>query len=105
VLEVTTTGRYFSISWSRNRVTAGLPASDQLFVNFGEVYVAESTTLQDLGRYEVVLIPAPNSNQSASSIVGFDVISPGMYRAPCIYFHSGLEWCTVFPKIEARFLI
>ncbi len=85
VLEVRTTGRYFFTSWSRNGIGTGLPGS---FVHFGEVYVAENTTMEDLGRYEVVLNPAPSSDQILSTRIRFDVILPGTVFRSCACTNS-----------------
>lgn len=93
MLEVRTTGRYSSTEWSRNGVTAGqplFPVSAQSFADFGEVYVAETTTMGDLGVYEVVLDPAPDSGQRVPSRLRFDVISPG--RAYSV-FSCNSEFC------------
>lgn len=95
VLEVRATGRYSSTEWGRNGITAGqplFPVSAQSFAHFGEVYVAETTTMGDLGVYEVVLDPAPDSGQRVPSRLRFDVISPGSLVAYSV-FSCNSEFC------------
>ena len=76
-LEVRTTGRYFFTQWTRN----GNPLDNQLpnYAHFGEIYFVENTGVQDLGAYEVTVVRAQNSDQTAVNInVLLTVVSPGM---------------------------
>ena len=74
VLEVRTTGRFFSQQWSRNGSTLVAP---QQFVDFGDVYISTSTTTADLGTYELSLITASGSCQTSPATIIFKVIEPG----------------------------
>ena len=76
MLEIRTTGKYFFSQWTRN----GDTNFDHLpnFFHFGEVYVAKSTSILDLGIYEVHLATAPSSGQDDPDPVQITVISPGM---------------------------
>ena len=81
VLEISNTGRYRFTSWARNGELAGIPSSGfqpffESFAHFGEVYYAESTTMEDLGIYEATLEAAPMSSQTPVDIF-FDVILLG----------------------------
>ena len=74
VLEVRTTGRFFSQQWSRNGSTLVAP---QQFLDFGDVYITTSTTTADLGTYELSLITASGSGQTSPDTIIFNVIEPG----------------------------
>ena len=98
MLEVRTTGRYSSTEWNRNGIRAGLPrfsVSVQSFVGFGDVYIVEATTMDDLGKYDVGLAPAPSSSQTAPSRLSFDVVSPGMalFHSELCAKHISCRWC------------
>lgn len=80
VLEIKTAGRYSSIEWRKNGIVAGqssFPVSAQSFAQFGEVYVVENTATEDLGVYDVILNPAPHSNQSTPAGIRFTVLPLG----------------------------
>ncbi len=72
VLQVRTSGRYLSIQWVVNGV---IPTTPERFVHFNEVYIRGTTTVSDLGLYEVSL--ALNSGQQAPDEVEFLVIESG----------------------------
>ena len=81
VLEISNTGRYLFTQWARNAEIAGIPSSGfqpspKFFVQFGEVYFAENTTMEDLGIYEATLEPALSSGQMLVEVF-FNVISLG----------------------------
>ena len=82
VLEVRATGRYNFIEWSRNGAsfaTAGAfqPQIPEEFPHFYEIYVHEPTTTDDLGLYEVYLVPS--LGQQSPDEVDIAVTSPGRY--------------------------
>jgi hypothetical protein len=77
VLEVMGTGRYLAIQWARNGEIRGVPGSafsppQQSFTHFGEVYFVEETSVNDVGRYELVLY-----RSTVSTRVRFDVLLQG----------------------------
>ena len=58
VLEVTTTGRYNFIQWTKNRDPAGFgdfQVTADNFAHFGEIYVQEETSMDDITVYSVDL--------------------------------------------------
>ena len=80
MLEVRATGRYKFIDWSRNGASfasggAFQPQIPQEFPHFYEIYVHEPTNTDDLGLYEVNLVPS--LGQQATNEVDIAVISPG----------------------------
>ena len=76
VLEIETSGRFRFVQWLRNGNPAFLPGDAPNFVHFGEVFYDDETSMQDLGLFETVVEPAPNSGQPIPR-VAFTVISPG----------------------------
>ena len=76
MVEIRTTGRYFFSQWTRNG-KAGFNSLPNFF-HFGEVYVAENTSVLDLGSYEISLTIAPESGQSPVIIAQIAVLSPGI---------------------------
>ena len=81
VLEISNTGRYLFTQWARNGELAGIPSSGfqpffESFAHFGEVYYAESTTMEDLGIYEATVEATPGSGQMFVEVL-FGVISLG----------------------------
>ena len=57
VLEVSASGGYSGIVWSRDGVALGstaAPASLSEFTNFFEIFVREPTTTSDYGQYDVM---------------------------------------------------
>ena len=95
VLEVRATGRYNFINWKRNGAsfTSGgtfQPQIPEEFPHFYEIYVHEPTTTDDVGLYEVDLVPS--QGQQAPDEVEFAVATPGrgtilshfsVYTFPC----------------------
>ena len=80
VLEVRATGRYNFIEWFRNGASfsaggAFRPQIPKEFPHFFEIYVRESTTTDDLGLYEVYLVPS--LGQQSPDEVEFSVATPG----------------------------
>ena len=80
VLEVRATGRYNFINWNRNGISfasggAFQPQIPEEFPHFYEIYVHEPTTTDDLGVYEVDLVPS--QGQPAPNEVDIAVIPPG----------------------------
>ena len=80
VLEVRATGRYNFINWKRNGASfasggAFQPQIPEEFPHFYEIYVHEPTNTDDLGLYEVELVPS--LGQQATNEVDFAVITPG----------------------------
>ena len=75
VLEIITSGRYSSSVWARNGSSQGsseFAPSPSAFVHFGDIYHVPSTSVQDLGVYDVTL-----SRQQGSRSTNFIVIAPG----------------------------
>ena len=80
MLEVRATGRYNFINWKRNGVSfasggAFQPQILKEFPHFFEIYVHEPTNTDDLGLYEVELVPS--QGQQPINEVDIAVISPG----------------------------
>ena len=80
MLEVRATGRYNFIDWKRKGASfasggAFQPQIPEEFPHFYEIYVHELTTTDDLGLYEVELVPS--LGQQATNEVDFAVITPG----------------------------
>ena len=80
-MEVRTTGQYNFIDWRRNGESFTTnetfqPEIPQEFPNFFEIYVREPTTTDDLGVYEVKLVPF-QGQQAPLHVVEFAVILPG----------------------------
>jgi hypothetical protein len=74
VLEIRTSGGYRRTRWSKEEnLEPFLP--DESLTHFGEIYFAENTSLDDLGRYSVYLEPQPGQIQTSN--VSFLVISYG----------------------------
>ncbi len=73
VLQVRASGRYFNIEWSVNGVFITTPVTR--FVHFREVYIRDTTSMSDLGLYEVGL--AETGGQAVPDEVEFFVIEPG----------------------------
>ena len=76
MLEVSTSGGYSGIVWSRDGNplgTTAVPASLSEFTNFFEIFVREPTTTSDYGAYDVVY--------SGQGGVGIEilVVPPGKY--------------------------
>ena len=76
MLEVSTSGGYSGIVWSRDGNPLGtiaVPASLSEFTNFFEIFVREPTTTSDYGAYDVVY--------SGQGGVGIEilVVPPGKY--------------------------
>lgn len=82
VLEVRATGRYRSLSWSRNGIiegNAGFRVSNENFAHFGEVYVKDNTNMADLGLYEMEVNPNPiYADQTKPPKITFFVILLGI---------------------------
>ena len=80
VLEVRTFGRYNFIQWIRNGNVAGLsgfPAMTGVnYAHFTEIYVNDSTSMTDLGVYEVEMNTFPG--QVRPDVVTFILIAPGI---------------------------
>ena len=76
VLEIRTSGRFFFIQWIRNANPVFLFNDAPNFVHFGEVFYDDETSMQDLGSFEAVVEPAPNSGQPIRR-VDFTVMSSG----------------------------
>ena len=76
VIELRTTGGYFFVEWSRNGNQLALPVES--FVDFGEIYVKDHTSMSDLGEYRATYALASGQQFSTSEIrVVFFVIAPG----------------------------
>ena len=75
VLEVSASGGYSSIVWSRDGNALGTPAAPAVlseFTHFFEIFVREPTTTSDIGLYDI-------SYSGAGAIgAGIIVTSPGM---------------------------
>ena len=79
VLEVKATGRYNYIKWTKNGNSAGsddFPVTSDNIFHFGEVFVQNETTLDDLQVYGAELIPHPG--QTAPKRVEIVAIQGGM---------------------------
>ena len=76
VLEIRTSGRFWFIQWLRNADPLFLFNNAPNFVHFGEVFYDDETTMDDLGLFETVVEPAPNSGQPIRR-VDFTIVSPG----------------------------
>ena len=85
VLQIRSTGAYQSINWFRNGqmllgATGPLPDT---FVHFGDIYVVDDTTVDDLGVYEVYLT-GKSSLQRTSNVTYFVAVEQGKQ----LYQHS-----------------
>ena len=91
VIETRASGGYRQLDWNKNAnaftLAQGQPftVTIQEFPNFFEIFVREPTTANDLGLYEVDLIP--NSGQAQVPEVDFIVTpySKCMYGTLCIF--------------------
>lgn len=73
VIETQTSGGYLEILWTKD----GNSPSSNVYINFGQTFLVESTNMADLGRYGVTLIPFPGSLQQFPPEIFFDVILHG----------------------------
>ena len=105
VLEIRATGQYNFINWKRNGAsfTSGGAFQAQIpeeFPHFFEIYVHEPINTDDLGLYEVELVPSPG--QQAPDEVDIAVIAPGRENIliPIYYsiFHR-IHFLAVDPNI------
>ena len=95
VLEISTTGRYFSTQWRRNGIPAGLTGftpSSESFVHFGEIYSIENTTLEDVTAYDVKLLTYPNSAQVTPPQLNFTVKIPSKYAIFTVLLTSPVSY-------------
>ena len=87
VLETRASGGYRQFDWTKNgeafTTAAGQPftVTIQEFPNFFEIFVREPTTANDLGVYEVDLIP--NAGQAQVPEVDFIVTQYSKYTVVC----------------------
>ena len=94
MLEVSSTGRYNFIEWNRNGASfasggAFQPQIPKEFPHFYEIYVHEPTNTDDLGLYEVVLVPSPG--QQSPDDVDIAVITPGRRTILTPISHSSVH--------------
>ena len=97
-------GRYNFITWNRNGASfssggAFKPQIPEEFPHFFEIYVREPTNTNDLGVYEVDLVPS--QGQQAPEEAEFAVISPGRETILTPISHSSvhsIHFLTVDPN-------
>ena len=77
VIEVRTTGGSRFVGWSRNG--RPLPFLPETFVDFGEIYVKDNTSMSDLGEYRVsYVLDSGQAFSTAQARIQFFVIEPGI---------------------------
>ena len=77
VIEIKATGRYRSIQWHKNGFL--LTIQPQQFPKYNEILIYGTTTQDDLGLYEVGLVPAnPVFQRIVPYELDFLIVSPGI---------------------------
>ncbi len=97
VIEVQSSGAYDAIIWRRNGAgytfnDPDFPISSDRFFYFYEAYVRESTSLDDLGLYEVSLLAASGQDTLGAPDLFFTVVCYGEFCTSV--FTSGNAMCT-----------
>lgn len=79
VIEMKVTGRYGRIEWRKNNGES-LSTQPQHFSNYDEIFARGETTNDDIGLYEVELVPSDPITQLfvPQGDLEFFVISPGI---------------------------
>ena len=92
VLEVQTSGRFFTLEWHKD---GNYLESSGFNTHFNEVYYTENTSAVHVGRYEARLIPFNGSSQVPPSPVIIEVILHGMANTIVITIYIQCICCTV----------
>ncbi len=98
VIEVQTSGAYDVINWARNGYSytfndPDFPISSDRFFYFYEAYVREPTSMDDLGLYEVNVLPAAGQDTTLAPDQLFTVVHYGEFCTSV--FTSNRAICTI----------
>ena len=76
VLQIRASGPYQHVQWSRNGqiILGGVDPLPETFSHFGDIYVINNTTMNDLGIYEAQLILL---NGQPADVISFVAVKQG----------------------------